>query len=73
MSATAKWVFGVAMGLISVIGLFLASRATDDVMYFVGLLFFVFGVLFNFGMIGRHVGHHHAHDDRAAGSTGHSA
>jgi hypothetical protein len=44
------------MALLSLFGLFLASAAKDDVIYGTGLAFFVFGVLFIFGLIHWHVG-----------------
>lgn len=56
MSATGAWVLGGVMGLISLVGLFMASRAHDDMFYIVGLLLFLFGVLFNFGLIRRCTG-----------------
>jgi hypothetical protein len=51
------WVLGAAMGLLALIGLALASAAEDTVFYGTGLALFVFGVLFIFGLIHRHVGH----------------
>ena len=45
------------MGLLVLLGLILASRATDPYMYYIGLGFCLFGVLFNYGMINRHSGH----------------
>ena len=68
---TAPWVYGAAMGLISLVGLFLASGASDDNMYYVGLLFFVFGILSVFGLIGRHVGNPKTHDSQATEPPGH--
>lgn len=56
MNGTGKWIFGGCMVLIALIGLAMASRAVDDVIYFVGLLLFVFGVMMNFWLIGRYVG-----------------
>lgn len=38
------WIVGIACGLFSLLGLFLASRAVDDGMYVFGLALFVFGV-----------------------------
>ena len=52
----ASWVIGVLVGLVGLVGLFMASRATDAVFYWVGLLFFVFAVLFCYGLIGRRDG-----------------
>ena len=60
-----RWVFGTAMGLLSLIGLFLASNSVDDGMYLVGLLFFLFGVLFIFTLIGKSVGAAHRQGDHA--------
>ena len=54
---TGPWVLGTAMGLLSLIGLALASAAEDTVFYGTGLALFVFGVLFIFGLIYRHVGY----------------
>ena len=56
MNGTGKWIFGGCMVLVALIGLTMASRAVDDVIYFVGLLLFLFGVLMNFWLIGRYVG-----------------
>ena len=50
------WILGGAMALFSLLGLFLASAAQDDVIYGTGLALFLFGVLFIFGLIHRHVG-----------------
>ena len=52
-STLASWVIGILVGLIGLLGLFMASRATDVVFYWIGLLFFVFAVLFCYGLIGR--------------------
>jgi hypothetical protein len=50
------WVLGAVMGVLSLIGLALASAAEDRVFHGTGLALFVFGVLFVFGLIHRHVG-----------------
>lgn len=39
------WIFGTVMGLLSLVGLFMASYATDGVFYGTGLGIFLFGVL----------------------------
>jgi hypothetical protein len=39
------WIFGTVMGLLSLLGLFMASYATDAVFHGTGLAIFVFGVL----------------------------
>ena len=54
--STGFWILGGAMALLSLCGLFLASAAQDSVFYGTGLALFVFGVLFVFGLIHRHVG-----------------
>ncbi len=53
----APWIYGIVLGLLSLVGLFLASRAHDPMLYTVGLLFFAFGVAFIFGLIIKHTGH----------------
>ena len=50
------FVLGAAMGVLALIGLFMASGATHGVLYGTGLGLFLFGVLFIFGMIHRYVG-----------------
>lgn len=50
------WLLGVLMSLISLLGLFLASAASDAVFFAAGLIFFLFGVLMIFGLIARYVG-----------------
>jgi hypothetical protein len=39
------WIFGTAMGLLALVGLFMASYATDVVFHGTGLALFLFGVL----------------------------
>ena len=57
MNALSAWILGIVMGLLSLLGLVIASQAVDQAFYWTGLLFFVFGVLFIFALIGRCVGH----------------
>ncbi len=47
---------GIVMALLALVGLVMASQAHDDVFYGVGLGLCLFGALFVFGLIGRHVG-----------------
>ena len=47
------WIRGIFMGLLALVGLVMASKAVDATFYWVGLLFFVFGVGFIFALIGR--------------------
>ena len=54
--AMASLVLGGVMGVLALLGLFVASGAEDDVFYFTGLGLFVFCVLFIFGMIHQQVG-----------------
>lgn len=56
MGGIGKFLIGVAMGLVSLTGLMIASRATDDAFYWVGLTFAAFGVLFIYGMVHRYAG-----------------
>jgi hypothetical protein len=55
------FVTGALMGIIAVIGLFLASRAHDPMFYAFGLLLFAFGLIFVFGLIHRHTGKPNPH------------
>ncbi len=43
-----RWVIGFLFAVLGLAGLFLASRATDDVMYFTGILLFIVAFVFNF-------------------------
>ena len=54
--ATGSWVLGAVMGLLSLVGLLMASRAVDTIFYGTGLALFVFCVLFIFVLIHRNVG-----------------
>lgn len=56
MSKDAVWIFGIVMGLLSILGLLVASAAHDGMLRFFGLSLFLFGVLFDFGLIGKYVG-----------------
>ncbi len=53
----AAFVTGAIMGVLSLVGLFLASRAQDAAFHFFGLLLFLFGVIYIFTLIHRHTGH----------------
>lgn len=50
------WTLAVLMGLLSLLGLVMASGAEDEIFYGTGLALFVFGVLFVFAVISRNVG-----------------
>jgi hypothetical protein len=52
----AAFVVGAIMGVIALLGLFLASRAHDGMFYVFGLLLFLFGVVFIFSLIAKHTG-----------------
>ncbi len=43
-----RWVVGILMAAIGICALFIASRAEDPVMYYMGVGFFIATVLFNF-------------------------
>jgi hypothetical protein len=51
-----SFIIGTIMGVISLVGLFLASRAVDGMFYVFGLLLFLFGLVFIFTLIHRHTG-----------------
>ena len=57
MEGIGTWILGGVMGLLSLLGLIMASQAADGMFYAAGLLFFLFGVLFIFFLIARSVGH----------------
>jgi hypothetical protein len=54
--ATSSFVLAAVVGVLALLGLFLAAGAKDGVFYATGLGLFVFCVLFIFGMIHRQVG-----------------
>lgn len=56
MQTAPAWILGIAMAVLVLLGIIIASRTADPVMYYVGLGFCFFGVLFNYGMINRHCG-----------------
>lgn len=56
MQNTPAWILGIAMAFLVLLGLIIASRAADPIMYYVGLGFCLFGVLFNYGLISRNSG-----------------
>ncbi|MET4807913.1 cytochrome c oxidase subunit II [Limibacillus sp. MBR-115] len=51
MSKSARWNLGGCMGLASLLGLFLASRAGSGIFYWIGLIVFLAGVLVVFNLI----------------------
>ena len=61
MQTGSAWILGIAMAALALLGLIAASRAADPIMYYVGLGFFAFGVLFNYGLISRHSGRSEGH------------
>lgn len=48
-----RFLMGALAVLIGVLGLFLASRAVDGMLYAAGLLLFVFSIFFVFRLIGQ--------------------
>ena len=70
MGDIGSWILGGAMGVISLVGLIMASQAQDDAFYYTGLLFFVFGVLFIFALIKRCTGTPSAEPGPAESSPG---
>ena len=55
------WIFGVIMAILSMVGLFVASRAHDQMLVLTGFLLVGFGLAFIFWLIARNTGHpaHH--------------
>ena len=58
-----NWVAGAFLGLLSLFGLVMASRAHDDSFYVVGLLIFLFGIALIFGLVMRATRNPPRHDD----------
>jgi hypothetical protein len=48
MPHVGRWVVGFMVAFVGLFALFLASRASDPVMYYTGIVFFIAAVLFNF-------------------------
>jgi hypothetical protein len=57
------WIFGVVMALLSMMGLFIASRAHDGMLSVVGFLLTAFGLAFIFWLIAKNTGHAHGQPD----------
>ena len=53
MDHIGKWVINVIVGVIGLLGLYVASRATDNTFYAMGLIVFVLAVAFIFYSIRR--------------------
>ncbi|NBC33570.1 MAG: hypothetical protein GVY13_12925 [Alphaproteobacteria bacterium] len=54
MGNIGNWVMGGVIGFLGLLGLFMASRAEDDMFYFAGILLFVFAIFFVFRLIGKY-------------------
>jgi cytochrome c oxidase subunit II len=54
----ADWIFGASMGVLSFLGLFLASRAHDIAFQSLGLALFLLGIVIIFVLIHHHTGPH---------------
>lgn len=75
---TRQWIIGGVVGLFGILGLYVASRAADQVFYWLGLLVFAGCVLVIFLMIKRAYdalgAHRHGQpDSAAAGNAGASS
>ncbi len=51
-----SWILGTFMGLLSLFGLFVASRAADAMFGLFGWLLFLFGVVMIFALIAQNTG-----------------
>lgn len=56
MGNTTSWIVGGLLALLGIVGLFLSSRAEDQIFYYTGLAFFGFAVLLIFRLIAEHTG-----------------
>lgn len=63
-----RWNSAFAMGVVSLFGLVMASRAVDGVFYVTGLTLFVVGVLYIFYIITKEVGNPPPHEGEHGGS-----
>ncbi|TVR98073.1 MAG: hypothetical protein EA406_07840 [Rhodospirillales bacterium] len=52
-----RWVIGAFVTVIGLFGLYLASRADEQVMYMTGLILFIGSILFNFVQINQVYSH----------------
>ena len=52
------WIFGVIMAILSMVGLFIASRAHDQMLVLTGFLLVGFGLAFIFWLIAKNTGQH---------------
>lgn len=57
MGRVGNWIMGGVIGLLGLLGLFMASRAHDDMFYFSGILLFVFAIFLIFRLIGKYTAH----------------
>ncbi|MDJ0895911.1 MAG: hypothetical protein QNJ92_12280 [Alphaproteobacteria bacterium] len=62
MKQLGLWFAAIGVGVIGVIGLFLAAGAHDGTMYYVGLLIFLFACVFEFSLIARQTDYHRKKD-----------
>lgn len=53
MNDLTRWGVGIAMALLSLLGLVVASRAADDVIFWTAIGLMLFGILFNYYLVGR--------------------
>lgn len=54
MADYGTWVAGVMFAITGLMALYLASGATDGILYYTGIGFFIVSVIFNFLLIKRH-------------------
>ena len=68
MHGIGTWVAGAMFAVTGLMALYIASGATDAIMYYTGIAFFVASILFNFYLIKRHYDEaEHGH-----GASGHT-
>lgn len=53
MDNLGKWIIGGVMGVLALLGLYLAAHAVDQVFYWFGLGLALFALLFAFGLMKR--------------------
>ena len=58
-----SWILGAVIGVLSLAGLLVASRAHDQAFYWAGLVVFAAGVAVIFWLIAKHTGHQERQHD----------
>ncbi len=58
MDTALRWIWGAAVGLVGLLGLFMAARGHDAMFQITGYLFMLFSIFFIFSLIHHYTGRH---------------